>query len=105
MLPGWSTQCFAGYRFALAPPRLKSPDEFREIFSVYDSPGGTNVVVRIEYIRLIIEWVALFFIAAGLIQILADYARYLPSVAGGVGIIIGISLIVFWLSIPVCHAR
>src|SRR6185369_5847494 len=105
VLPGWSTQCFAGYRLMFTPPQLKSADEFREMFSVYDSPGGSMVVVRIEYIRLIIEWLALLFIAAGLIQILADAARYLPPAAGGVGIMIGIALIVFWLSTPACHAR
>jgi hypothetical protein len=75
------------------------------MFSVYDSPGGSMVVVRIEYIRLVIEWLALLFIAAGLILILASEARYLPSAAGGVGIIIGVALVVVWLSIPVCHAR
>ncbi|HSB08658.1 MAG TPA: hypothetical protein VLM38_04055 [Blastocatellia bacterium] len=105
VLQGWSTQCFAGYRFVFAPPALKSPDEFRLMFFVYDSPGGSDVVVRLEYIRLLVECLALLFFSVGLNQILADGASHLALTAGGIGILIGIALIALWLWIPVCHAR
>lgn len=106
VITGWSSQCFAGYRFVLTPPPLKSPDEFRQIFfPVYDSPGGSDVVVRIEYIRLVLEGLTILFFSAGLIALLGDGFSALGMFAGAMSILIGIALIVLLLLIPNCHAR
>ena len=103
VIPAWSTQCFVGYRLLLTPPKLKEPEQLRMMFSVYDSPGGSDVVARLEYIRLIMEWLGLSFIVAGVIQIRKENQSPFGIVLGTMVILIGSVLWASLLTLPPCH--
>ena len=102
LIQAWSTQCFAGYSFLLAPPKLKSAEEFRQIFFVYDSPGGDQVTVHIEYIRLALEWIVLLFLTLGLDELFRDESG--PRRAVGVlALLMGLAALTTLFSMPACH--
>jgi hypothetical protein len=75
------------------------------MFYVYDSPGGKEIVVKIEYFRLLVEWLTLLFLSAGANELLAENSPFPALFAGALGVLIGASLIVFLLLMPSCHSR
>ena len=100
----WSTECFAGHRFILTPPELKSPDQFRQMFSVYDLPGGNQIKVAIAYVNLILEWSGLLFLTVGLYAVFSEDKLWANLLLGSLAIFIGLMSLILLFNFSSCHS-
>ena len=87
-----SGRSFAGHHFITTPPALKSP---QEMFGVPELRETANVIVRIDKLLLIFQWLLIMPSILGLSVLLSNASRRLKIIFGVLPLVSVFCLIVF----------
>lgn len=84
-----SNERSAGHHLFNRPPKVKSYEEMKEIFSIPDSEPQHGFSVKIDVLRVIIEWFAILFLMIGGLFLTANKKSALKTAFGILFISVG----------------